>query len=276
MRLKSLCSTFCFAIVAQLGQPLVPWTSSRGNLSHVSGRAHVSMQRRKTQIQRHQQVSHMAPTCEAVANPFIAVLRGVTLEEIADVARVLMDEGFTMISVTVETPKFLRILDVLSNEPALQGLLPGVSSVTTPDQVEKAAFHGARFVSSMSLYPSVVRSTKDLGLLSIPGVSSPSEALDALTTGGDILKVYPAHSITPPAVKSLLEYLPATTRVITAGGLRVDQIAAYSQAGVAGFAVGSTLFNTGIDIPELQKRARAFFDEGTRCHCRLQQNPLIE
>ncbi|CAM9266764.1 unnamed protein product [Choristocarpus tenellus] len=179
------------------------------------------------------------------------------------VTRILVDEGFTMLSVTADTPRCFEIVDALAN---ISGIVPGMSSVLTTEQVEKAASHGARFISSTTFDPAVVHCTKELNLLSIPGVLNAAEATEAIAAGGDILKIFPAHKVPPSALQELVGSLPAGTKVIIAGGLTVDRIQAYTSAGAMGFAAGSTLFKAGVSIPDLRERARAFYEEGIRCH----------
>lgn len=75
---------------------------------------------------------------DALALPcpsFIAVLRDVCLEDASEVARALREGGFNMVSVTADTPGFVQVLQSIANDDFLEGMVVGVSSVTTPEQV---------------------------------------------------------------------------------------------------------------------------------------------
>lgn len=67
--------------------------------------------------------------------PFIAVLRDVCLEDASGVARALRAGGFNMVSITADTPGFVQVLQSITNDDFLEGMVVGVSSVTSSEQV---------------------------------------------------------------------------------------------------------------------------------------------
>lgn len=103
----------------------------------------------------------------------------------------------------------------------------------------------------------VVRRTKELGMLSIPGVSTESQATEAVAAGGDILKVFPANKISPATTQRIVN-VSYDTPVIVAGGVEVVDLKSFSSAGVAGFAVGRTLFTPDMTSSGLKVKAERF------------------
>ena len=81
--------------------------------------------------------------------PFIAVLRDVCLEDALEVVRALREGGFNMVSVTADTPGFVQVLQSIANDDFLEGMVVGVSSVTTPEQVKGTAVPGIHHTTHM-------------------------------------------------------------------------------------------------------------------------------
>lgn len=113
----------------------------------------------------------------------------------------------------------------------------------------------------MSLFPDVVRRSRELNLISVPGVSTAEQALAAVAAGADIIKVFPVRSMPLTALKQILVVArssPAQRPVIVAGGVEAGDLETYALAGASGFAVGEKVFVTGLDTLEIGVRAREF------------------
>ncbi|CAM9157066.1 unnamed protein product [Ectocarpus fasciculatus] len=188
----------------------------------------------------------------------IAVLRDVQLERAVEVVRALYEEGFNMISVTADTKSFSKILRCIPRS-FFPDLLLGASSVTTVDEVDAAYACAVNFVSSTSFDPAIVKRTKDLGMVSIPGVSTPAQAASAVQAGGGILKVYPATNVSPNQCRDIVHAIKTSNiPVVISGGVEPDQLQAYFDSGASGFAVGRTLFDPEKSSAEIAGRARTF------------------
>ena len=130
--------------------------------------------------------------------------------------------------------------------------------------MELAYASQAKFVSSTCCDPAVVRRTKELSLISIPGVSTAAQAVAAVEAGGDILKIFPATSLSSAAIESIAGCIPSDVPFVVAGGIEVEQLDAHCDAGASGFAVGRTLFKPGMSLVELKAKARRFARRGSR------------
>ena len=105
---------------------------------------------------------------------------------------------------------------------------------------------GAKFVISPHTSKEVIRATKKAGLISIPGVATPTEVADALRHGADMLKFFPASSLGPNFLKAIRDPFPGQTWMAT-GGITVDSIDSWVKAGCSGFGLGGPLTNSGLD-----------------------------
>lgn len=131
--------------------------------------------------------------------------------------------------------------------------------------METASQAGAGFVSTKELYSPVLVRTKELGLVSITGVSTPSEAAEAVEIGADILKAFPVNNIPVHDLrKIILVSARSSIPVIAAGGVEVEHLEGYSKLGVLGFALGKTMFKPEYSIEELKRKARRLITEANR------------
>ncbi|CAM9541739.1 unnamed protein product [Ectocarpus sp. 8 AP-2014] len=229
-----------------------PSASSSTAVTHVSRCQAASLSRRETEPR-----SKLRE--DALPLPIsIAVLRDVQLERAVEVVHALYEEGFNMISVTADTRSFSKILRCIPRS-FFPDLLLGASSVTTLDEVDVAFACAVNFVSSTSCDPAIVKRTRDLGMVSIPGVSTPAQAASAVQAGGGILKVYPATNVSPNQCRDIVNAIKTSNiPVVISGGVEPDQLQAYFKSGASGFAVGRTLFEPEKSSAEIADRAQCF------------------
>ena len=90
----------------------------------------------------------------------------------------------------------------------------------------------------------------------MPGVATPSEAFAALAAGAQTLKLFPADVLGTASFKGWRAVLPTGTPMFGVGGIGVDNLASFRQAGAAGVGLGSSLYVPGIGLAELAQRAR--------------------
>ncbi|MBV8763685.1 MAG: 2-dehydro-3-deoxy-6-phosphogalactonate aldolase [Hyphomicrobiales bacterium] len=189
--------------------------------------------------------------------PLIAILRGLRPEEAIDVATALFDAGFCILEVPLNSPSPLVSIERIAARFG-ERLLVGAGTVLDTQEVAQIAEAGARLVVSPNFDAQVVRAAKAHGLVSIPGVATPSEAFAALAAGADALKLFPAEMIAPKVVRSIRAVLPKSTRLIPVGGISPENIPAYREAGADGFGIGSALFKPGVSASEVAAGAAKF------------------
>lgn len=186
--------------------------------------------------------------------PLVAILRGVRPDEVVAVAEVLFDRGFRLIEVPLNSPSPFDSIDRLVK--AFRGrAMIGAGTVTARAEVEELARIGAEMVISPHTDLDVIKATVQEGLISLPGVLSPSEAFSALAAGAHALKLFPMEIIGANGVKALTAVLPKATRLIGVGGISADNIPALRAAGCAGFGLGSTLYKPGASLEQIDASA---------------------
>ena len=186
----------------------------------------------------------------------VAILRGVRPDEVLDIAAALRDGGVGIIEVPLNSPAPLRSIELLARDFG-QDLLIGAGTVLTPAEAEAVARAGGQLIVSPNIDASVVRRTRELGLLSMPGVATPTEGFAGLAAGADALKLFPAELLTPPIMKAWRAAFPKNAAMFAVGGVSVANVAAWKAAGAAGVGVGSALYQPGRTAAEIAPLARA-------------------
>lgn len=190
------------------------------------------------------------------ACPLIAILRGLTPQESVPVGRVLVDAGFRILEVPLNSPQPLQSISALAH--AFPQAWVGAGTVLRRAEIGPVQAAGGRLIVSPNFDADVVGESRDLGLVSLPGVATPTEAFAALEAGATGLKLFPAEMIGPAAVKALRAVLPRDTLLLPVGGITPSSLAAYRAAGADGFGIGSALYSPGMDLETVRQRAHEF------------------
>ncbi|OOG46422.1 2-dehydro-3-deoxy-6-phosphogalactonate aldolase [Polaromonas sp. A23] len=188
--------------------------------------------------------------------PLVAILRGLQPAEALPIGQALAATGWTLIEVPLNSPQPLESIKTLA--AALPRALVGAGTVLTVEDVRQVHAAGGQLIVSPNFNPAVVREAVRLGLVCLPGVMTASEAFAALEAGATGLKIFPAEMITPAVVKALRAVLPAGTMVLPVGGITLDNMQPYLDAGANGFGIGSALYKPGTLPAEVTVSAMKF------------------
>ncbi|MGV6872409.1 2-dehydro-3-deoxy-6-phosphogalactonate aldolase [Pseudochelatococcus sp. B33] len=189
--------------------------------------------------------------------PLIAILRGVTPGEVVPVARALVEEGFAIIEVPLNSPEPLESIRRLASAFG-EDVLVGAGTVIDPAKVAEIAAAGGRIIVTPHGDPAVIRAAKQHGLIAAPGIATPTEGFAALAAGADALKLFPAEALSPAVLKAMRSVFPKGTPFLPVGGITPDTMAPWHGAGAAGFGLGSALYKPGLDAAAVRAHARAF------------------
>ena len=190
------------------------------------------------------------------ALPLVAILRGLKPEEALEVGQAIVNAGFHILEVPLNSPDPLRSIQILAK--AFPNALVGAGTVTTAQQVRDIKAAGGQIIISPHLDDNVVCEAVNLGLISMPGVATPTEAFRAIALGAHGLKLFPAEMISPSVVKSMRAVLPSHVRLIPVGGIGEHNMANYRQCGASGFGIGSALYAPGKTVQAIGESATAF------------------
>lgn len=193
------------------------------------------------------------------ANPLIAILRGLDPDNAGPVSETLIEAGFRIIEVPLNSPQPLVSIARIAERHGQRAIV-GAGTVLTSDDVEAVAEAGGRIIVSPNMNTEVGRAAVARGLFWCPGVMTPTEAFAALDIGASVLKFFPAEMVPPAAIAALRAILPRKAIIVAVGGITPETMAPYRAAGVDGFGLGSALFKPGYTLDDIAKRARAFTD----------------
>ena len=186
--------------------------------------------------------------------PLVAILRGITPDEIDAVADVLVAAGYRIIEVPLNSPDPLRSIERLAQRHGETTLI-GAGTVMTPEDVIDVRDAGGELIVMPHIDGDVIEEAKAENLVCIPGAATPSEGFAALSAGADALKLFPAEAIPPKIVKAWRAVFPAQTKLLAVGGISSANIAEYVAAGTSGFGIGSTIYAPGRAVADIKAAA---------------------
>lgn len=177
----------------------------------------------------------------------IAIARGVYDEDCVNLARALYDGGVELMEVTFDQKhpdRLSRTCETVKQLCAALGgkMMFGAGTVTSVEMVDLAYSAGARFIVSPDTNEAVIRRTRELGMVSMPGAMTPTEIMTAYACGADFVKVFPAGALGIPYVKAIcapINHIP----MLAVGGVNEKNIADFLAAGLAGAGVGGNIVN---------------------------------
>ena len=189
--------------------------------------------------------------------PLVAIIRGVTPDEVEAVGEAIVSGGIRIIEVPLNSPEPLESIRRLSAKLGDRALI-GAGTVLDPQQVGQVKEAGGRLIVSPNTNRSVIEATVAAGLVSSPGYFTPSEAFEAIKAGAHALKLFPAEGAAPNVVKAQKAVLPKDIPLLVVGGVSPDNMQPWLAAGADGFGLGSGIYKPGQSTEDTAAKARAY------------------
>ncbi|MDD7911410.1 MULTISPECIES: 2-dehydro-3-deoxy-6-phosphogalactonate aldolase [Pseudovibrio] len=189
------------------------------------------------------------------ARNIIAILRGITPDEAEAVVEVIVAAGITQIEVPLNSPEALKSISLMKAKVGHKASI-GAGTVLTADDVQAVRSVGGEFIVSPNMDKEVILATKRAGMMSCPGVFTPTECFEAVKHGADILKIFPAFIMGPAGIKAMNAVLPKDKPVYAVGGVGAKDFADYAAAGCAGFGLGANIYKPGDTVAEVAANAQ--------------------
>ncbi|MGA9658794.1 MAG: 2-dehydro-3-deoxy-6-phosphogalactonate aldolase [Asticcacaulis sp.] len=197
--------------------------------------------------------------------PLVAILRGLRASEALNMGEMLVEAGFRIIEVPLNSPDPFDSIRILAEALGHRAIV-GAGTVLSVADVDKLHAVGGQICISPNTNPDVIRRAKALGMISFPAFFTPTEAFQAIDAGADALKLFPAELAGTTGLKAMKAVLPKTMPVFPVGGVTPDNMHDFLEAGAAGFGIGSAVFKPG-DSPQIvYKKAKAFVDGWNALH----------
>jgi 2-dehydro-3-deoxyphosphogalactonate aldolase len=188
--------------------------------------------------------------------PLVAILRGLTPTEAADVGDAIVEPGFRLLEVPLNSPEPLASIALMRTR--FPQALVGAGTVLDVQQVRDVHAAGGELIVSPNFNADVIAEAVRLGMVCLPGVMTPTEAFGALAAGATGLKLFPAELASPAVVKALLAVLPRGTPLMPVGGITPANMAEWRAAGATGFGIGSALYKPGKTASAVRADAARF------------------
>lgn len=186
----------------------------------------------------------------------VAILRGLKPAEAVAIGQAVFEAGIEAIEVPLNSPEpFVSIAAIVKALP--KTALVGAGTVLTAADVDRLNEAGGRLLVSPNIDAEVMQRARTHGMVTMPGVFTPTEAFLALRLGASALKFFPASVLGAGGIAAMRAVLPADTLVGAVGGVSDTDFAGYKAAGVTVFGLGSSLFKPGMSVDEVAARARA-------------------
>ena len=189
----------------------------------------------------------------------VAILRGITPDEAEPIGEALIEAGWRIIEVPLNSPEPLKSIEKLQKRFGDQALI-GAGTVLTTAQVADVASTGATVIISPNANLSVIEASVSRGMISLPGVATPSEAFAAIGAGATGIKAFPAEAIPPMVIKAWRAVLPKDMPVLAVGGITPDNMKSFIDAGTNGFGIGGSLYKPGDDVASVAAKAKLFIE----------------
>ena len=189
--------------------------------------------------------------------PLVAIIRGVTPQEVESVAEAIYEGGIRIIEVPLNSPDPMKSIEKLAKLMGDRALV-GAGTVLNPQQVADVKAAGGRLVVSPNTNVDVVAAAAGAGMVSCPGFFTPSEAFAAIAAGAHALKLFPAEVATPAFLKAQRAVLPRDLPVLVVGSVKPELMPAWREAGADGFGLGSGIFKPGNTPAQVLDHARAY------------------
>ena len=190
------------------------------------------------------------------AAPIIAILRGISPVEALAVGGALLDAGISVIEVPLNSPQPLDSIAQMQRAFGADALI-GAGTVLNAQQVAEVASAGGQLIVSPNVNVEVITTARALGLESLPGFLTATEAFVAIAAGAAHLKLFPASSMGLGHLQAIREVLPRAIEVWAVGGAGVHDLSRWLHQGARGIGVGSSLYRPGDAAAVVGQRARA-------------------
>ena len=196
----------------------------------------------------------------------IVIVRGVAKDKLIPLTEALYDGGVRLMEITYDSNGVTTDEETAKNIDMLvkhfEGrMFIGAGTVTKTNQVELTKKAGGTFIISPDTYVDVIKKTKEVGMVSIPGALTPSEVAQAHRAGADFIKLFPCSAMGVDYIKAIKAPL-SNVKILSVGGVDVDNIDQYLNAGVCGIGIGAGIIDKKMiendDYEGITKLAEAF------------------
>lgn len=190
-------------------------------------------------------------------NPIVGILRGLTTKEVLEIAPIYLESGFYTLEITMNSPAVLETIAAVAKE--FPELNLGAGTVCTLQDLNRALDAGSQFIVTPILDKAVIERCVRKNIPVFPGAFTPTEIYRAWSLGASAVKVFPATNLGPAYIKDVLAPLNKV-KLIPTGGVSLQNINAFFEAGAVGVGIGGSLFDKSLIENRDFKGLKTHFD----------------
>ena len=178
----------------------------------------------------------MSTLNQILKSKIVAIIRGADPADVLRIADALQLGGVNILEVTLNSPNALQVINALTGK--MKNMLIGAGTVLSAADAKASIEVGAKFIISPNVNVETIVATKKLGIVSIPGAYTATEVVTAHSSGGDIIKIFPATNAEYIKVlRGPLSHIP----MMPTGGITPENISEFKKAGAVAFGIGTSL-----------------------------------
>jgi 2-dehydro-3-deoxyphosphogalactonate aldolase len=187
----------------------------------------------------------------------VAILRGIRTDEVEQIGRALVDAGITIAEIPLNSPGPFASIKAMA-AAFKDKLIVGAGTVLSVQDVNMLREHDGEISVSPDCNPDVIKRARELGIVPLPGVFTPTEAFAAVRAGARHLKLFPAEAASPTTIKAWRAVISQNINLLAVGGVTPESMKNWIDAGTNGFGIGSNIYKPGKSAAEVKSSARAF------------------
>ena len=168
----------------------------------------------------------------------ILIVRLDSADEALAVSRAAIAGGFRALEITLSVPDALGVIRTLVAEFGEQGIAIGAGTVLDEHAAFASIQAGARILVSPNLNPAMIATANRYQVVTVSGAFTPTEIVNTMEAGADIVKLFPTDIAGPSYVKTVMAPLPQAP-ILPAGGATPENVKSWFDAGVIAVRVGS-------------------------------------
>jgi 2-dehydro-3-deoxyphosphogalactonate aldolase len=184
----------------------------------------------------------------------VAILRGVSPDEVIEISQALYDNGVRVVEVPLNSPEPFKSIELLAKAYAGR-MIVGAGTVLSVQDVNVLKASGGQISVSPDCNEAVIARAVEVGMVPLPGVFTPTEAFTAIRAGATHLKLFPAEAASPAVIKAWKAVLPKTVKIYAVGGVTPDNMGDWLAAGASGFGIGSSIYKPGMSSAQVGEAA---------------------
>ncbi len=191
--------------------------------------------------------------------PVVAIIRGVTPDEVVEIGTSIAEAGVTVIEVPLNSPQPFDSIERLATALGERCVI-GCGTLLNEEDAQRVANAGGQIAVTPNTNTQVIKRCIELGMTPMPGWATPSEAFAAYHAGARYLKLFPAGTYGAGHIKAVKAVLPADAQILAVGGVSAAVTQEWMAAGAAGFGIGSEIYKPGMSAQLVSQSTKKVVD----------------